>query len=1190
MPARAKTLDEGAGSRPISPRYAAICILNALPLDVLFEVFGYVDPISLLHLSRTSKALRSTLMSRSSIWIWKRSYATTNHGLPPAPKDLTIPQFLELAVDRTCDYCHRELTEETTFYEIHDSLYIFWTARLRSCSRCHVKKRYFIAEKDMDEYEIVRAVRHYFGPEFPLPTLFLSCRINRTPSPYNSYARVKIEQLSKDFEEETNGKPVEDKKAWFLQKVAEHEVILEHAKVCKKWESAEKKKRSARKQEIRDARFEEIVKRLSNLTSPEVTEVCYATLLFARDPFVSKAKPLTDEEWVQDRDRLLEWVQKMWEDSVRSERRRILEERYLSLKKVYDEFVGSFISSGSREARGLPRIGDLVTWKEVAEVIEGTPLELELLGEDLRELIDQLAQTRRFTEWREACENALIAKLDAAAAARAQRTGTERKRPASAADLTLAATVFWWRRDKPCWYPELLARTPQLWSAANFDDPQHMVGHWAWSARLFSADLRDTTARLVTLAGLDPGTATPEDMDARDAWFTPAECATHNHKDAIAMTWRRTVMQSRLTADFVLVSDEDSALARAQRTQMGAFEGHVFIPTIWKEEEAEVAKCAMRRSLRLKNAAARRDKQGNAHDSRHSQAPATPLTPSRKRQRTRKSIVGEDRKPGRKLDMSASAAAFQQMPLDVLYETSKALHNTLLDRSSSTLWKEVYTASTGHELPPASEDLPVPQLAVLINDYTCSRAFTVLRGLPTIGKDQFSGHVVHEDALAIFKNLCDVRSLPGFPAFALVDSPHRLYTTAPIGDFVREYERDYVDRPLEDTKAWITAKAAKFEAIRKHALACEQWERNIMVKYNASREQLREDRREAILERLEELGLASEVRPARNWERFIYHSLVWSSAPLTEQGWRDIRKPLLEFVRSLRDERRSEKRRKVISDRYYMLGRVYEDYLRRKTVSLPGEARLEMTPDRWAHLGIGDLVRFPEVTARIESTPVSKTLTEANMRALINKVAQTHFDTWLTGCETALVDLLNQADPRRTPPATSADLHLAATVFSSVHQRRRFLYPEVLGHRPAMLSRKKRSVRDVRPEDVVRQRAWSAKEFKVDPTRLRLAEKVVELAGLDPRTATQADMNRRDAWYAFVGNPINRKNGRDSESMTWRDAVVCLLLLFLVVSRTDGRVSRFYSLPATMLTGRWISYCYRRRRLCWLARRVATVG
>ncbi|KAL1713837.1 hypothetical protein EV715DRAFT_295717 [Schizophyllum commune] len=593
LPARLKATDEGGGLL-VPARHPGVCILDGLPLDVLFEVFGYVDPISLLHLSRTSKALRNTLMRRSSIWIWKQSYATTNHGLPPAPKDQTIPQFLKLAVDRTCDYCHRELTEETSLYKMPDRLYIFWTVRLRVCSRCYNQRKYLIQEKDLSEYKIARDVQNYFGSDFPLPLLFLSCRSDRTPSPYKRYALVKIQELSDEFEQDTYDKTVEVKKAWFLQKVAEHEVIFEHAKACEKWESEEGHRRSARNEQIRDARFEEIVKRLGDLTSPEVAQVCEYDFLFKMDPFVFEAKPLTDKEWVQERDRLLKWLQKMWADDVRSEKRRIIEARYLSLEKVYEDFVSSSMRSGSREARGLPGIGDLVTWKEVTDLIEGTPLKLELPGEDLRALIDQLARTRRFTEWREACENALIAKLDAAAAARAERTGTERKHPASTADLTLATTVFWWKRDKPCWYPELLARTPQLWSAANFDDPQHMIGHWAWSARLFSADLRDTAARLVTLAGLDPETATPEDMDARDAWFAPAECATHNHKDTIAMTWRRTIMQSRLTANFVLLSDANSALARALRTQMGAFEGHVFLPTIWKEEEAEVAKCGGR--------------------------------------------------------------------------------------------------------------------------------------------------------------------------------------------------------------------------------------------------------------------------------------------------------------------------------------------------------------------------------------------------------------------------------------------------------------------------------------------------------------------------------------------------------------------------------------------------------------------
>ena len=38
---------------------------------------------------------------------------------------------------------------------------------------------------------------------------------------------MKIQELSDEFEQDTYDKTVEVKKAWFLQKVAEHEVIFE---------------------------------------------------------------------------------------------------------------------------------------------------------------------------------------------------------------------------------------------------------------------------------------------------------------------------------------------------------------------------------------------------------------------------------------------------------------------------------------------------------------------------------------------------------------------------------------------------------------------------------------------------------------------------------------------------------------------------------------------------------------------------------------------------------------------------------------------------------------------------------------------------------------------------------------------------------------------------------------------------
>ncbi|KAF9015800.1 hypothetical protein BDZ89DRAFT_435482 [Hymenopellis radicata] len=43
------------------------------PLDVLFEIFSYLEPLDLLRMSRTTKDLRQLLMSRSTAFVWERA-------------------------------------------------------------------------------------------------------------------------------------------------------------------------------------------------------------------------------------------------------------------------------------------------------------------------------------------------------------------------------------------------------------------------------------------------------------------------------------------------------------------------------------------------------------------------------------------------------------------------------------------------------------------------------------------------------------------------------------------------------------------------------------------------------------------------------------------------------------------------------------------------------------------------------------------------------------------------------------------------------------------------------------------------------------------------------------------------------------------------------------------------------------
>ncbi|KIK57099.1 hypothetical protein GYMLUDRAFT_773837 [Collybiopsis luxurians FD-317 M1] len=77
-------------------------LTQGVPLDVVFEIFCYLDPGDLLRLARTSKELRNLLMSKTSITIWHSSRENLP-GLPPPSKDLNEPQYAQLLFYDRCD-------------------------------------------------------------------------------------------------------------------------------------------------------------------------------------------------------------------------------------------------------------------------------------------------------------------------------------------------------------------------------------------------------------------------------------------------------------------------------------------------------------------------------------------------------------------------------------------------------------------------------------------------------------------------------------------------------------------------------------------------------------------------------------------------------------------------------------------------------------------------------------------------------------------------------------------------------------------------------------------------------------------------------------------------------------------------------------------------------------------------------
>ncbi|KAG2114621.1 uncharacterized protein F5147DRAFT_677454 [Suillus discolor] len=48
-----------------------LSLIVTMPIDILFEIFGLLEPTDLLHLSRTTKAFRKVLLSNNAVSVWK---------------------------------------------------------------------------------------------------------------------------------------------------------------------------------------------------------------------------------------------------------------------------------------------------------------------------------------------------------------------------------------------------------------------------------------------------------------------------------------------------------------------------------------------------------------------------------------------------------------------------------------------------------------------------------------------------------------------------------------------------------------------------------------------------------------------------------------------------------------------------------------------------------------------------------------------------------------------------------------------------------------------------------------------------------------------------------------------------------------------------------------------------------------
>ncbi|KAI0077476.1 hypothetical protein K474DRAFT_1661749 [Panus rudis PR-1116 ss-1] len=260
-----------------------------MPLDIVFEVLVRLQPADLLSLSRTSKAFRVLLMSRSAILYWKGARRNVP-GLPECPEDMSEPAYASLVFDTRCQGCPKTHIPEP-----------IWQFRRRYCNQCK-EANSTPSSETVAKLELATGMSDLV---FPLPHAYLYGLVpGGRKMNYAIFHKPDVETLLHRLSSMT----AEDKVAYIKQMQDKADEIREHAVKCMEWAYRRKANRQEELNALRMARVKAIEDKLVEegwgpevdyMTSPDgpwfpENPNSHPLLDF---PIVRQPKPLTSRAW-----------------------------------------------------------------------------------------------------------------------------------------------------------------------------------------------------------------------------------------------------------------------------------------------------------------------------------------------------------------------------------------------------------------------------------------------------------------------------------------------------------------------------------------------------------------------------------------------------------------------------------------------------------------------------------------------------------------------------------------------------------------------------------------------------------------------------------------------------------------------------------------------------------------------------
>ncbi|KAF8907452.1 hypothetical protein CPB85DRAFT_1391918 [Mucidula mucida] len=471
------------------------------PLDVLFEIFSYLDPIDLLRISRTTKDLRQLLMSKSSAFIWERARLATQ-GIPPKPDDLNDPQYINLLFDRHCHECGNGFTQS-----------VQWEVRLRLCKYCLESNAIMTANVE----HLARLSPRYQDLAIITPKYTLIASSGRYSSRRTTYYHLATYQRLV-----TECKNTSDFRAWFPEQIQKYTALANSCKPYERWLTTKKKSRTAELAALREKRLMSILGRLQADGWAEELKDYDALQTIRSHKLANQAKALTDRIW-DNIEPTLTAVMSGIRDELLAKKIRTAVPRRIRL--VMD--LCKSILSGMPEIPVIPDSSIIPSLQPFQDMIKNTPYDQDLLEDDFAEAVTTLPDI--CASWRQQQENELQSKLSA--------LGRD-------ADLSLAANAFTCAHcsSHPVLHYPYFASHGCFIVRSNIDGI--LTTSWDYTRiKAVDEDIRTKCEDIIRLCGLDPASATIQDLDATDAFFRCDYCQTRlwqplGSKVSYLMRWR----------------------------------------------------------------------------------------------------------------------------------------------------------------------------------------------------------------------------------------------------------------------------------------------------------------------------------------------------------------------------------------------------------------------------------------------------------------------------------------------------------------------------------------------------------------------------------------------------------------------------------------------------------------------------